>query len=71
MSDHNFEQLTNAGVCVFDLNAEYLAQKNWWVPPFASFLLHTQHRRSTVLMRSTYSQVRLASGSEERMVRTP
>ncbi|KUI54506.1 Peroxide stress-activated histidine kinase mak2 [Cytospora mali] len=29
MTQHDLEQLTNAGVCVFDLNAEYLAQKDW------------------------------------------
>jgi hypothetical protein len=29
MPQHDLEQLTNAGVCVFDLNAEYLAKKDW------------------------------------------
>ncbi|ROV97986.1 hypothetical protein VMCG_07047 [Cytospora schulzeri] len=29
MTQQDLEQLTNAGVCVFDLNAEYLAKKDW------------------------------------------
>lgn len=29
MQDRDFEQLANAGLSVFDLNSEYLAQKDW------------------------------------------
>lgn len=29
MQDPDFEQLANAGLSVFDLNSEYLAQKDW------------------------------------------
>ncbi|KAK7748704.1 hypothetical protein SLS53_000726 [Cytospora paraplurivora] len=48
MTEHDFEQLTNAGVCVFDLNAEYLAKKDWsntalgptdrWSQPLSSYV---------------------------------
>lgn len=29
MKDHDFEQLANAGLSVFDLNSEYLTKEDW------------------------------------------